>query len=298
MNFLDNMTVGTAYKKTPYIGAIYGAGGTGKTGLAVYAPDPLFIPLEPGTRWIFGNKELQGLAQCLKDKDGNMFIPTKAAFEDEHDQLFQTVRWLCNKKNHAAFEKQVKTIVIDGMRFAENMFYADIVRCNPMTEGKSAKKVMDITDLGYDGMMKVIPYWERVFAAAERLRSIGFNVIFIAHSARRNDDAPDGTRFKYIDMDLQSYGEAKVPNMFQARCDWVYYIDSAVQTKTSGAGKWTRTVASGTSEAEFNIHTRKTSLFYAKSRSVDGSLIPDAYSFTIESRAETAKQLFADLENT
>ena len=287
MSFLENITVGTSYKKTPYIGTIYGKGGTGKTGLAVYAPSPFFICVEHGTKWIFGNKQLEGIAQTYLDANNNIVMPSTA------DEFFDAIRWLCNRKNLALFQQPIKTVVIDGMGFIERLFYRDLVEKNPE---KNGKPVLDITDLGYDGQLKAMEYWEKLFSGCERLRAVGLNVILITHSLLKNADNADGSRYKYIDMELQTFGNANVPNLFAKRSDFVYYIDCQVTTSTQGAGNWKRSVANGRNESVYQVHTRQTPLFYAKSRSVDGSLIPDVYTFDLQDRETVAKQIFEDLE--
>ena len=174
------------------------------------------------------------------------------------------IRWLCSRENLKSFEQPIKTVIIDGMAFLERMFYQDLVEKN---KEKNGKPVFDIVDLGYDGQLKAMEYWEKLFTGAEALRRVGLNVIFVTHSLLKNADNADGTRYKYIDMELQAFGNANVPNLFAKRSDFVYYIDSQVQSTTQGAGAWTRRVANGKSESNFQVHTRQTPLFYAKSLS-------------------------------
>lgn len=281
------LKVGTSYKKTPYIGTIYGKGGTGKTGIAVYAPNPFFIVLEHGSKWIFGNKQLENVAQTFVDDKSNIMMPKN------QEEFFTMVRWLCNRDNLKSLERTISTVVIDGMAFLERMFYQDLVLRYPE---KNGKPVLDIVDLGYDGQLKAMEYWEKLFTGAETLRRVGLNVIFITHAILKNTDNSDGTRYKYIDMELQAFGNANVPNLFAKRSDFVYYIDCQVTTSTQGAGNWKRSVANGRNESVYQVHTRQTPLFYAKSRSVDGSLIPDVYTFDLQDREAVTKQIFEDLD--
>ncbi|MFA5166765.1 MAG: AAA family ATPase [Candidatus Paceibacterota bacterium] len=281
-SFLDSLQVASEPIKRPFLGVIYGEGGTGKTGACMYAPDPFYVSVEAGTDWIPAPK--------FVDANGRSIIAQTS------EQLFQMIGWLCKKANIEKIDKPVKTVIIDSLGFAERLFYNDIVLNHPFTDAKEPKPVKTIIDLGYDGQGFAMDYWHRLLTGCEQLRKRGFNVILITHAAWANENSEGGKTYKKKEMALQVYGRHNVPELLKRSSDFVYFMSSEIMTSTVGAGKWTKNLGTN-SEAETVIHTRPTSLFYAKTRSIDGSNIPDAYSFTVETRKEVCTQMFNDIIN-
>lgn len=280
MSFLDSIKVSSEPVKSPYFLTLYGDGGIGKSGLCLSARDPFYISIDPfGADWL--------PAQKFIGNDGKVYTPQSVS------ELFDMVKLLMKKDFVSTLEKPVGTVIIDGLGFAQRLFYKDIIEKNPYTTTKEPKKVESIIDLGYDGMGMAIEYWERLLAMVPHFKKRGMNVIFITHSIRVNDTSPSGDTYKRIDMELQAYGQYNVPGLLKKECDAIYHMSGEVNTVTKNR----KTMADGRNTNQLVVSTRQTSLFYAKTRpGIDENRIPDAYYFDASSRADVAKQIFNDLE--
>jgi len=279
-SFLDDLYSDDAAVKTPYIGIVCGPPSVGKTGLCMSgAPSPYFLPIEGGTDWI--------TAPRLKDKKGVPYVPRTS------DQLFEMAAFIYSKRKEFGY----KTLVIDSLGFAQSLFYADIVRLNPQTSGKTPKKVTCIADLGNEGMVKAMAYWDRLITLANVFKNADINVIFVTHTMLVNMTTNDAKSYKEIDFALQSYGRASVAELIHRAADWCYYMDSEVKTATIGSGTWAKTVALGDETARTTITTRRTGLIkIAKVRAINEENIPDNYIYSRHERQKAAKKIFEDLD--
>lgn len=280
-DFLSSLKVSAKSAHRPKFGVLYGYGGAGKTGLCLYAENPFYVSLEPGTDWINAPKFVDG--------EGRSIIPKNV------NECFDMIKWLLSKDNRESLEQPVKTVVIDSVGFFETLNEIDVIEKNP-TYGKEGKKTTCLGDLGYDGRGLAMNNWNRLLAAVDALQARGLDVIFICHAHRVNVTAENGEQYKEIDMALMNYGAYSVPDLLKRRADWVYYVSSEVNTIKRGEGRAQKTIALGKSAAEMAIYTRKTSLFYAKIRAQDEALIPDCYYLNADNRKEIATQLFNDIK--
>ena len=259
--------------KAPWLGIVYGPGGCGKSWFASYASNPFYIPVEPGVNLIPARK----------------FSKIPGSF----DELLDMMRFVVK----SGIDKTGKTIVIDSLGFIEPLIYADIILKNPMTEGKNPVPVQSISDYGFGrGYAKSMDYWKRILTGIDAMQAKGMNVLLITHSHYRNLPMDDGSTFKYIDMALQTFGDYSVPELLKRRSDWVYYMESQVQTRTiKNQFGGTRTVA-GHAMPETLVYTRSTSKFYAKIRTADEKSIPDYYVLDRENLVEDSRKIFLDIE--
>ena len=280
MSFLDEIKVSSAPINSPYFLTIYGDGGIGKSGLCLSARDPFYVSIDPyGADWIPAPKFI--------GNDGKVYFPKTS------EELLDMTKLLLKKSFVDSLEKPVGTVIIDGLGFAQRLFYKDIVEKNPFTTTKEPKKVESIVDLGYDGQGMVMQYWERLLNMVHPFKKRGINVIFITHSIKVNDTSPSGDTYKRIDMELQAYGNHNVPGLLKKECDAIYYMSGEVNTITKNR----KTSADGRNTSQLMVSTRQTSLFYAKTRpGINEERIPDSYYFDASSRSSVATQIFNDLE--
>jgi hypothetical protein len=280
MSFMDDLEINSEPIKSPYLGILYGSPGAGKSWLCTYAEKPFYVSLEHGTEALSVPR--------FKNKDGSTFIPKTS------DELFETLRYMITAKDKLP---EYKTVVLDSLRFAETLFYMDIVEKNPFTEGKNPKPVKSVEDLGFSGYAMVMPYFEKLVTFSKVMRSKGKNVIFISHSHLVNFTSPDGKSYKQCTMALQSFGNNNVPELLSSNADWCFHIDGECKTVTQGSGQWQKNVALNKEVASIIVTTRRTSLLRnCKARAINENNIEDVYIFDRDSRDEVSKQIFADLE--
>jgi len=286
-DFIKTLQIGQPYKKKPWLGLWYGDGKTQKTGCAVYAPNPFFIGIDPGIAWLFSNKQTKELCHTFQDSDNNLIIAKTV------DQVFDMIKYV-RSKGH---DYGIKTIVIDGLKFFEEMTFYQAILDNPVGVDSEGKKIYhpSFEALGMDRYELSKQYWNRLLSGCKACIDKGFNVLLIGHSALKTRTKDDGTQYKETVIDLPQWGSCNIPNLFHRECDFIYYLDCQVMTATSGKGSWAKQVAV-VSEQLTRIHTRATSMFYAGSRSANEGAIPDKYLFNSDTRQETITQLFEDLE--
>lgn len=145
-------------QKCPVRAVIYSPEGRGKTTLASLLPAPVFIDVEGGTHQL-------DVVRC----EPSTWTEALAAVEDI-------------AKNHA---KEFKTVVFDTADWLERLCTQDLC-------ARSGKK--SIEDFGYGkGYTFLVEEFDRILKYAERLVSLGFNVVFLAHSKVVRTSPPDQT---------------------------------------------------------------------------------------------------------
>ena len=281
LSFLDSLNVSNKSVRKPFFLILYGAANVGKSGMCLNAPSPFFVALESGTDWLPAPKFVNGKGEPIAARTV--------------DQAYDMLKWLLNRKNRDTLASPVETVIFDSLGFFEAMIYSDIIKKYPLTTGKNPVQVKSIVDLGYDGMGYAIDYWQRLLSAVESFKKQGINVIFITHSTTANTTSPDGKSYKEIVMALQKYGKHDVPELLARACDYCYYMSSEIETTKVGAGTWAKNVATAGNTSRTVITTRRTSLFFAKTRPINEELIPDNYYYDIYDRNDVQKQIFNDI---
>jgi len=252
----------------PYFMTIYGPGGVGKSWFASNAEKPLFIPVEQGVNKIPVKK-----------------YNTHPKTSDEFFAMFK----------HAIQQKtdDVKTIVIDSAGPIQSMFYVDIINKEPEIVTKNGKKTVEsINDYPFGhGYAKAMAYWDKVIAGVKAAHKTGKNVILITHSHLKNVTNEGGESYKKIDMELQSFGDYKVPELLKRWSDYVLYMESKVQTRKVKGKFGGESIVPLNTTPDRIIYTRETNMFFAKCRCIDESAVQDAYDL----EKENYKQIFNEI---
>lgn len=266
--------------KFPFFMALYGPGGVGKTGLSTYSESPFFIPTERRT-------------QSFK-RDGYKYRGFKD-IPSSINEFFEMLRFVI--KNHD--ELGLRTLVIDNLTELQPMIYRDIIEKTPTISRKdgAVKKVESISDYDFGaGYDKAMDYWNRLIAGCDILLHKGINVIVVAHSHSKNDeDINTGEAFKRVDMNLQSWGNSKVPEIFYQKCDYVYYLESEAASKLVKGQFGGQKRIARSSISDVIVYTRRTSRFFAKTTGGNDK-IPDFYEYDANSVNETSTKIFEDIE--
>jgi hypothetical protein len=279
---------------TPSKSLIYGEPGTGKSYLASYSNRPFFLALEKGCEKIPGVKKFSHV-----DKNGCEQIHIPA----DWDQMFAMMEHLANKETIKA--NGYKTVVLDSGMFIDKIMASKIMKDEP--EVKRDSKMVKVTSIDMYGFMegyaKLIAMWEIVVAWADKLNTLGIDVIFIAHAAKIKHTDLNGTDYKRIEPDLcvAMGGRHSVSDFLCARVDHVLYIESQAQVekKKGYMGKAVNVAINGNidqfNRPEIKLYTRTTNRFIAKVRVTDFSQVADVYDIDI-TNPETSKKIFEDLK--
>jgi len=176
---------------TPFFIILYGAAGVGKSTLASFAPNPIFLDVENGTKKLNVNR-ISG----IKD------------FDDFLD---------CFKLNEI---KQYDTIVIDSIDFLEQMIFEHV--CN-----QHGKKT--ITDFDYGkGFELAQRKWVTLLKSFKSLlENHNKNIIFIAHEQIKRFDNPLAESFDRYSLRLNQ----KSSSYIVAQVDAVLFVSKSFTFK-------------------------------------------------------------------
>lgn len=160
------MEIVTGREAAPWSIMIYGVPGVGKSTLAKYAPNPVFINLENGIARI----------DCAR-------TPHLRSW----NEFFSAMKW--------AKTCDYKTIVIDTMGALENLLTAEILK--EVNEGKDkafhAQSLADKDAFPYGAGGAILrSKWGLVVSMIEVLQASGKNVVCVAHETIHKVQNPDG----------------------------------------------------------------------------------------------------------
>lgn len=279
MSFIDNTEITSESVKTPYFLIIHAKGGAGKSMLCTHAPKPFYLALEHGVDDISGI----GSFKHKNPHTGQLEIKLPSTA----NEFFEAARWLVMEKH------DYKTIVIDSGKFLDVLFEQDVINKNPVEVIK--KKEIEVTCLGdynfsrgYEMAMKL---WKKTLVAIDAMKSRGYNVILICHSAKINDENINGDPFKRIGIDLMRFGAQSAPDLVFAKCDACYYMRSEIETREVKGN--TRVQTHG--RPDIVLYTRGQNGFDAKVRTKNKENIPDHYIIDWDDK-KTSTVIFEDLE--
>lgn len=197
----------------PVIITLYGEAGRGKTSLAATFPKPIFIMTEDGLRTI------------PKDKRPPAFPLVKSV-----DELKSQVKALITE------EHEYKTVVIDSISGAEELFIKHIVRNDP-----NNPLSIDQACGGFGkgrAAVGALHGWIRL--AADKLKQKGMNVVFIAHSTVDHIDPPDSDGYTMYNVAVNTKNSA--PH-YVNNVDLVGFIK--IQSYAMGDGDRKKAVSTG-----------------------------------------------------
>lgn len=229
----------------PQFTIIYGKGGTGKSSIACYSPDPVIVPIGRET----GHERM--MVPKLERPQGMDTIP----------HVFACIAKLL-KSEHSR-----KTVIFDNLWSYREAVEDDVIESNPDCDSKG-KKAQALSDYGYGkGQAMAYPYYTRLAAGFDALmKKKGMHVILLAHDASYNINLADGTYYTKLSINAPGGENTNVRGFFEARAHNVFYLraeDSTLNVK--GAMGQTRKIASNRG-IERVLYTKPTSEFFAKSR--------------------------------
>lgn len=172
---------------------IYGVPGVGKSTLANFAPNPVFINLENGVERI----------DCAR-------TPHLKSWSD----FFEAMVW--------AKSCEYDTVVIDTMAALEALLTEEILK--ETNEGKSpefhAKTLADKDAFPYGaGGMILRSKWAFVVSMLEKLQAAGKNVVCVAHETIHKVQNPDGEDYDRYAPNIHK----KAVDMIVANMDGVFF---------------------------------------------------------------------------
>lgn len=193
---------------------IYGPGGIGKSSLAALAPDPVFLDIEEGTRFldvprVEGVNNYADLRACLAAGTFN---------------------------GH-------KTIVLDSATKAEEWAVAHTIATVPHEKGY---KINNIESYGFGkGYQHVYDTFLLLLADLDNQIRQGRNVILIAHDCTADVPNPVGEDYIRYEPHLQSpkSGKASIRNRVIQWADYVLFVGyDVIAEEGKGKGVGTRTI--------------------------------------------------------
>jgi hypothetical protein len=271
-DFLNALAIGDTPAKKPWLGIVYGEPGVNKTGFALYAPEPFFIAFDKNANWI--------TAKTFRNSNNELIVPANLT----------QANGMIRKLKEPNFLDGIKTIVLDGATFYQDFIHAEIIRLNPVASNKNGtKQTESLLDLGYEGVSRIVPYWDRLIAQLHLFNDNGYNVIIIAHEVDGNATTEGGESYKRKFINLMRYGQFDIPAKLCQAADWVFRLKHGIDTVNRGG----KTVAIGGRESSVIVQTRSDSISVAKANSINDTTFPDSFEFTTFDREEICKQIFA-----
>lgn len=197
---------------------LYGQAGIGKTTLASYMPNPLFLDLQGET------SHIDGVARV----DIDSWDSLRAAVRD------------------AKLWGQFDTLVIDNLTRAQQMAVAWVCANIP---DKGGEKRDSLEKFAYGGGPQLLAdTFRTILPDLDRVRAAGKHVLLIAHDIVDKVPNPNGENFLRCEPDLYQSGTGKnTTNIRSAVVQWAdhvlaVYYDVAVFDGNKARGSGTRTI--------------------------------------------------------
>ncbi len=185
-------------RESPMRVVIFGADGVGKSTFCAAAPRPVFIPLESGL------DNIDAMAVPSPSTWGEIVASVDALAEDDR----------CG------------TIVIDPLDRAEELCWSLVC-----SEGDGKGKKKRIEDFGFQaGYKNAINHWRALLSSCERARSLGKNILLIAHSHRKSVKNPSGEDYEQWQIKLHD----KAAGLIREWVDVVGFAELDVATVDDG----------------------------------------------------------------
>jgi hypothetical protein len=211
---------------------IYGAPCIGKSSFAEQFPDSVFIQTENCGGTIAAPR-----------------LPLCKSWSDIIEQM---------KMVHSGELGSFKTLVIDSLKFAEQLIVAEVCK---------NKNIDSLDDLQYGvAYGDAMSMWYKFTDMLDRFTDIGMDVVLIGHNTQRTVKDSRVDEYETTTIDLMKWGRTYDPvNMLVCWSDCVLYLAHKVYTasKETGLGQ-TRTTATSTGDRV--IYTEERPAYLAKNR--------------------------------
>lgn len=186
------VSMGPEGGKRRVVDVIAGREGAGKTTLASYYPDPLFIPVEEGT----------GDIKVLR-------TPVPENWKDLFDLLDEIPK-------DAKLSKK-GTLVLDGVDAIERLIWGDIT-------GKAGKTIEEVGGGYGKGYNQALDYWRILFSRLDNLRRVcGMGIVMPAHTQSKTQKDPSGDYHAYR-LRLQDADKVTAAGLLLGWAENVFFV--------------------------------------------------------------------------
>ena len=212
---------------------IHGVDGVGKSTFGADAPSPIFLGAEDGTAQL----------------DVARF-PAPQSWDD----MLDAVRELATEPH------EFKTLVVDSLDWAEPLVWRHLCEAS----GKTS--IEDVGGGFGKGYTAAVDEWRRFLAAMEPLRSLGMNVVLIAHSTIKSFKNPEGDDYERYQLKLHE----KSASTLREWADDVLFATHEVVVAKNEKTKRVRGVDTGARI----MHSVRSAAFDAKNRHSLPAVLP------------------------
>ena len=284
MSILDGFLVKPAERNFKLV--LVGQGGAGKSSIASFAPDPLFLQTnEERTDYLDGIKKLPkctelGTPPKMK-QDFEPVNPNKMT-------LYEQLRLIIDSE-----KGEFKTLVFDSTSGIQSMIKNSVyAECKDEVEkkdleGYSGTKLIAQCDLKFEELLRWVDFIKK---------KKGVNIIFCVHEKIVKYKPPVGDEYEVFRMALYDRKDASLSRQLSHWADFVFRlaIEGTTTTEVKGSGKHQRKITRAVADmpVEYMLYTEAQASFYAKNAKANE--IDESYELDLE--GEVAKEIYAKMK--
>lgn len=252
--------------EAPHRLTLYGPEGIGKSSFAAGAPNPIFLPIENGTKHL-------DVARFFGDRP----VPKAESWAEARG----AIRELMAEKH------EFQTLVIDTLDALEALLWRHMCERDKFTDDKAKTPLKDIESYGFGkGYNKALEDWRALLKDLEILSGKGMHIVLLAHSQVKNFKNPAGDDYERYELALHT----KASGLIKGWCDSVLFANYETFAKKDERSKRVKAFDSGARL----IFTERRAAYDAKHRGNLPESLPLSWAdFAEESRKEIDPKAFA-----